>query len=235
MSFCRRIKLENILNLRDLGGYPSEYGVTKFGRFLRGGVVAVPEEWEIRALEDYGVRTVIDLRGDFEAENMPLRLDRIKNSEFYSLSLYEANVANANIGEKSLVEIYASIADGYRENIRKALETVACAKDGAVFYHCFFGKDRTGILSMLLLSIAGVDEADIIADYQVTYAYVHDYIKKNADVLWCQDGSMHYSLPETMEGLIDYIKKKYGSVADYIKSTGISDESVEKIRRRFFD
>ena len=231
----RRIVLKNILNCRDLGGFPSEYGTTKYGRFLRAGIVEYPEDWETDILGQYGVTTAIDLRGDFEVDDMSPRLDRIRGCDTYNISLYEANVANANDDEHSLAEIYISIADNYRENMKTVLEAIADAKDGVVMYHCFFGKDRTGILTLLLLTIAGVAEEDIVADYQVTYTYIKKYVDEHSATLWSRDRKMHYSLPETMEKLIEHMKNEYGSVYDYIVSTGIDEEKIEKIRRRFFD
>ena len=46
--------------------------------------------------------------------------------------------------------------------------------------------------------------------------------------------TMHYSLPETMRTLIEYINEKYGSVTDYILQTGLTETEIEKIRKRFF-
>lgn len=230
----RRYKFKNILNCRDLGGYPSEYGVTQFGRFLRAGIVNYPEQWEIGKLSEYGVKTAIDLRGNFEFNDMTPHTERIDGCKAVHIPLYEANVANADGDGKSLAEIYCSIVDENRESIKSVLEAIADAQDGAVMYHCYFGKDRTGILTLLLLTIAGVAEEDIIADYQMTYTYIREYVEKNSDILWSSDRTMHYSLPETVIFLVEHMKNKYGSVMNYIVSTGITKEDIEKIRQRFF-
>ncbi|MEE0980456.1 MAG: tyrosine-protein phosphatase, partial [Acutalibacteraceae bacterium] len=105
-------------------------------------------------------------------------------------------------------------------------------KEGIILYNCFFGKDRTGILTMLLLSIAGVSKEDIIADYQQTYTYVKTYIKEHKDILWDVSSEKHFSLPETMEALIERIEDKYGSVINYIRCAGVSDEAIKKIKER---
>lgn len=230
----RRLKFKHILNCRDLGGFQTEYGVTKFGRFLRGGVVEVPDENEIKALEEYGVKTIIDLRGNFEVNDMETGLGRIKDSAHLNISLYEANVANANGEMGELGEIYNTIVDNNRDKIGNVLEAIADAEDGIIFYHCFFGKDRTGILTLLLLTIAGVDEDDIIADYEVTYTYIRRYVDEHADTLWSKDRKFHYSEAETLITLIEHIKEKYGSVYNYILSTELSEEKIIKIRNRFY-
>ncbi len=233
MNTQRRYILENIENFRDLGGYPSKYGCTKFGRFFRGGTVDRPTENDIKTLKELNVTTVIDLRGDFEFNNQPNDMERLTDNANH-VSLYELNVAEAKGMKITITEVYEYIVDNYKENVYKALIAVADAPDGAVFYHCFLGKDRTGILSMLLLTIAGVSEDDIVADYQLTYTYLENYMYTHADTLWDTDPEMHYSLPQTMRSLLSYIKNKYGSVEDYIRKIGLIDYDLEKIRKRFY-
>ncbi len=234
MEAQRRYILENIENCRDLGGYPSKYGCTQFGRFIRCGTVDAPTENDIKKLKELNVTTVIDLRGDFEFESRPNSIERLtKNAKH--ISLYELNVAEAKNIKITIDEVYEYIIDGYKENIYNALKAIADAPDGAVLYHCFLGKDRTGILTMLLLTVAGVSEDDIVADYQLTYTYLESYMHTHAETLWDTEPEMHYSLPRTMRSLLAYIKKKYGSVEDYIRQIGINDEDAKKIRKRFFD
>ena len=233
MNTQKRYLLENIVNFRDLGGYPSKYGCTKFGRFIRCGTVSRPTDNDIEILKKLNISTVVDLRGDFEFNDQNNALERLTKS-INHISLYEMNVADAKNIKMTLGEVYEFIVDNYRENIGRALKVVAEAPEGAVLYHCFLGKDRTGIFTLMLLTIAGVDEDDIVADYQLTYTYLENYIRTHADSLWDTNAEMHYSLPQTMRTLIAYIKDKYGSVQNYIHSTGIADEDVEKIRKKFY-
>ncbi len=233
MNTQRRYPLENIVNCRDLGGYPSVYGCTEFGRFIRCGTVNKPTDDDIKALKELNVTTVIDLRGDFEFNNQPNDMERLTDNVNH-VSLYELNVAEAKDMKLTITEVYEYIVENYKENVCEALKEIANAPDGAILYHCFLGKDRTGILSMLLLTIAGVYEDDIVADYQLTYTYLEEYIRHNADSLWDTNEEMHYSLPQTMRALIAFIKSKYGSIINYIKAIGISDNEIIKIRKRFY-
>ena len=232
MHIQRRYKFDNILNCRDIGGYPTPDGATKFGRFLRCGIVNTPEQWEIDKLNEIGISMSIDLRGTYEAEETPLKLERLDGAEIYNLPLFEFNVATKEGMNLPLAQIYAEIADNQMHNIAKVLNTIAAAKDGIVMYNCFFGKDRTGILTMLLLSIAGVAKEDIIADYQQTYTYIKPYIQTHADILWDSNSEKHYSLPETMEELIERIEAKHGSILGYIRAAGVSDDAIETIRKK---
>lgn len=232
MQFQRRYIFKNILNCRDIGGYPTPYGVTKFGRFIRCGIVRTPENWEIEELNKLGIGTSIDLRGTYEAEETPLNLDRLVGADVYNLPLFEFNVATREGMNLPLAQIYAEIAENQMQNIAKVLNTIAEAKDGVILYNCFFGKDRTGILTMLLLSIAESSKEDIIADYQQTYTYIKPYILTHSDLLWDTDSTKHYSLPETMEELIERIEAKHGSILGYIKAAGVSEEAIKKIKKK---
>ena len=232
MQIQRRYNFKNILNCRDLGGYPTPDGVTKFNRFIRCGIVKTPEQWEIDKLNEIGIGTSIDLRGTYEAEETPLKLDRLNGADVYNLPLFEFNVATKEGINLPLAQIYAEIADNQMHNIARVLNTIAYAKDGTIMYNCFFGKDRTGILTMLILSIAGVSKEDIVADYQQTYTYIKPYILTHSDVLWDTNSEKHYSLPETMEELINRIEANHGSILGYIKDAGVSEEAIEKIRKK---
>ncbi len=235
MDIQKRYIFKNILNCRDIGGYPTPDGVTEFGRFIRCGIVNTPEDWETDKLTDLGIGTSIDLRGSFEAEKTPLFLNRIKGADIYNLPLFEFNIATHEGMNLTLAETYSMVAENYKKNIATILNVIADAKDGIIMYNCFFGKDRTGILTMLLLSIAEVSREDIIADYQQTYTYIKPYIEAHADILWDSDSTKHYSLPETMEALMDYLVNKYGSVTEYIKSAGVSDETILKIKNKLIN
>ena len=155
MQILRRHVFKNILNCRDIGGYPTADGATQFGRFLRCGIVNTPEDWEIQKLCELGVTTAIDLRGTYEVGETPLELERIEGADVYNLPLYEFNVATQEGMNLPLNEIYDMIINTQQVHIARVLHTIANAKDGVIMYNCFFGKDRTGILTMLLLSIAG--------------------------------------------------------------------------------
>lgn len=232
MQIQRRYNFKNILNCRDLGGYPTPDGVTKFSRFIRCGIVNTPEQWEIDKLNEIGISTSIDLRGTYEVGETPLKLDRLNGADVYNLPLFEFNVATKEGMNLPLAQIYAEIADHQMHNIARVLNTIAYAKDGTIMYNCFFGKDRTGILTMLILSIAGVSKEDIVADYQQTYTYIKPYILTHSDVLWDANSEKHYSLPETMEELINRIEANHGSILGYIKAAGVSEEAIKKIRKK---
>lgn len=239
MGFLRRLSLNNIINCRDLGGYPCNNGKsTEFGRFLRCGMPLTPTQEDIVELMKYGVSTVLDLRGDWESETMPSVFKFLDGVEYHHVSLFEVNAAVSEEYTGSIEKSYEMGIENYKENYAEALRIIADAKDGCVLFNCYFGKDRTGIMAAILLSIAGASPEDIIADYQVSYTYIVPFIEKEkanpSGTMWETNEENFHSDANNMAALLNYLNKKYGSVMGYVKSIGINDETIEKIRCRFF-
>jgi protein-tyrosine phosphatase len=236
MGCAKRLPLENILNCRDLGGYPCENGFTEYGRFLRCGIPETPTENDIVEVLKHGVTTVIDLRDEDEAERIPSVFKFIDEVDYHNICLLEFNAAISEMYHQSLEKSYEYSLENYKDNYKKALETIADAKEGCVLYHCFFGKDRTGMLTMLLLHIAGVCVEDIIADFQTTYTYILPFIKKKKSdgVVWDENAESFKSTPDSIAYVINYLNTKYGSIDGYLKDIGITNETVIKIKNKFF-
>ena len=97
MPFQRRIIFENIVNCRDLGGYPCRGGaVTQFGRLLRCGIPRDPTPNDMEKLQEIGIKTVIDLRGDREAVERPSAFLNCPDFTYHQISLLEVNPAITN-------------------------------------------------------------------------------------------------------------------------------------------
>ncbi len=238
MENKRRLKLKNIVNCRDLGGYVCPDGATKFGRFLRCGMPATPTSDDIVEILKYGVSTVIDLRGDWECENQPSVFQFIDNIDYHHVCLFEINAAISEQFDGTLEKSYELSIEEYKSRYAEVLKLIADAKEGCVLCNCFFGKDRTGMLCALLLSIAGAGREDIIADYQVSYTYIRPFIEAERDNpdgnIWETNDSNFLSEPKTIISLLDFIDKKYGCVDNYLKEIGINEEIKQKIKARFF-
>ena len=230
MSGQRRIVFDNIINCRDLGGYPcTGGGVTKFGRLLRCGIPRDPSPCDMEKVESLGIKTVIDLRGDVEAVERPSAFSCKNPIEYLQISLLEVNPAN-NRKDVPLKEIYIHSVETYGANYAKVLKALAGIETPTIF-HCFLGKDRTGILASMLLSLAGVCMVDIIADYQVSGTYLNPFYKKEIEdetgLIWENNDDHLQSYPQNMENLHAFIEKKYGGVAEYLRFHGVSNEEME--------
>ena len=232
MPFQRRILFENIVNCRDLGGYPCKDGaVTQFGRLLRCGIPRDPTPCDMERLKGMGIKTVIDLRGDKEAVERPSAFLNHPDFTYHQISLLEVNPAITN-PEALLCDIYKRSVESYGANYARAVKTLADIETPAMF-HCFLGKDRTGILASMLLALAGVCKEDIIADYQISGTYLNAFYKKeieeNTGLIWENNDDHLQSEPHNIALLHEHIEQKYGSIAGYLRAFGAADDEIERV------
>jgi protein tyrosine/serine phosphatase len=108
-------------------------------------------------------------------------------------------------------------------------------------YHCAAGKDRTGVVSAVILGLLGIDDEIIVADYALTQENLDQII----DRLMATEGyqSMLAALPpdtlhaepKTMIALLDRLHAKYGSMSGYAEAAGVSAASIQHLRDRLLD
>lgn len=225
---CRRYWMENVANFRDLGGYACEGGVTRYGVIFRSTAWNKASQSDIEKLEKLGINTVIDLRYPSETKELPDKLG--KNTEYYNCSLMgstpleQLDVVNSSVVEtRTLHRMYRLMLSNGQKEIKKAFEIVADSK-GAALFHCAAGKDRTGILAMLILSCVGVEKEDILVDYQCSSTYVKEF---TTDI----SGSNIYN----MKKILEWIEKEYGGVEAYLKEIGVSGETIQNLKNKFVD
>ena len=136
-------------------------------------------------------------------------------------------------------EKYIEIADNSRDWIRDTLMTMAHA-DGAVLFNCATGKDRTGIISALLLGLAGVAECDILADYCVSELYLKEQYEEllagflehwpdeKADI----NSPFFKTAPVNMETFLAHVNKTHNGVESFIKTCGVDSSGVAALREK---
>jgi len=231
-----RLPLCNAFNIRDLGGYSTADGaVTKFHTFLRADDLANLDDAELQFLLDYGVHTIIDLRSKEECEKQPNPFAARTDVRYHNIALLD-NVIDEDAdalgatAQEFIKDFYIGLVDNTAAAIGAVFTALADA-DGAVLFHCAAGKDRTGVIAALLLGLAGVSEADIIANYEVTYTY----IRRNPTFAGAEYHSdLMLSSREYIESMIACVNSAHGGFVQYLKSdTELTDERVQRIRERF--
>ena len=247
MPRSRDLPWDGCLNVRDLGGHPTEDGgETRFGSIVRADSVGQlsPEGW--KALVAYGIRTVIDLRGDHEREDDPLGELPV---EVVHVPFMEASDAEWEeiAGELERVdelpvpdatrEAYVIFLERFKPNVGAAVRAVAEAPEGGVVVHCVGGKDRTGLLAALLLHVAGVPTEEIAADYALS----EERLRPRHDA-WLEAAETEAERkrleritrtpPEVIRALFEELDRRYGSVEGYLRSAGVGEREVERARSR---
>jgi protein tyrosine/serine phosphatase len=123
------------------------------------------------ALHAHGIRTIIDLRNDDELTpdlaprpadlaTLHLPLDAIEVEDFWS-----GWITNWRFGTPGY---YTPHLERFPERTARVVAAVAHARPGGVLVHCGIGRDRTGMIAMVLLALVGVDPAAIAADYALS-------------------------------------------------------------------
>ena len=230
---ARRYLTEKLINCRDLGGYAFKGGETAFGRVLRCGVPVDPSDADVQFLKNYGIKAVIDLRGDGECEERP---SFFKNSEFgyYQISLLEANPAFSK-SVTSMPEMYKFCLKEYGTNFAKVFRLIASI-DEPFMIQCFFGKDRTGLVSAVLLSLAGVSREDVIADYEISHTYMKPFyteqIRLKTGLIWEHNPIMLASEASNMEQILDYFESEFGGVRNYLEYIGLDETEIRKLSEK---
>jgi len=172
------IDLEGTVNTRDLGGWPIQDGqVTRLGRVWRSDAFTRVTPADRDALANRGVRTVIDLRTAAERHDEPHPLEDDARFDVVHLDLFAPVLAAFMRGEVhddpfDLATHYRAsfvlARDQYAEVFRH-ITAALDSDDGPVVVHCTAGKDRTGLVTALLLRAAGVADAAIAQDYTLTH------------------------------------------------------------------
>jgi protein-tyrosine phosphatase len=161
------VELAGASNVRDVGGLQAGDRVVRGGVLLRSDHLddATPDDLALLA-DDLGLRAVIDLRGEAEDPRPPAW--DTHGVDVLPLPLFDlSGTTDRSAFRGAPADAYAAMLDLAGDALVAILELVAHA-DGPVLVHCAAGKDRTGIVVAVLLSLAGVDEAEVVADYLAT-------------------------------------------------------------------
>jgi protein-tyrosine phosphatase len=236
----RHLPIAGTYNIRDLGGYATQTGQTRWRALFRADSLHRIDADGVATLVEHGVRTVVDLRQPQELEHQPNPFATHPGVRYHNVSLFEAVVPPPGAADV-LLEMYKLALAHRGAALQSILSAIADAEDGAVLFHCTAGKDRTGIVAALLLSVAGVDGETIGRDYAVTAQMIAPMVDeliagaraRGADVESFRP--MLASNPETMAAFLEHLTDAYGGVAVYLETIGVDAAARQKLRARLVE
>lgn len=244
----RVMTLEGAWNVRTFAGLQGRNGPIPATAFVRTADLSRLTVADRDALAAAGVKLDIDLRTGDEETQSPDLLANDARFDYQRISLMGTEKMDL---QKMMTSFPDSLGAAYvqwlgsnQPQFREVFQRMAAQQDGAVLYHCTAGKDRTGIISGILLDLAGVPRADIVHNYAISAHYLEGQPKDSAmnvqmmalirqhPEIARKMAGMGGTAPENMEMFLDALHAQYGGAAGYLKAVGLSEDEIHALQVR---
>lgn len=240
----QRLPWEGCDNARDVGGYPiANGGLIRKQTLIRADSLHLLTPEGLAAIYDYGIRTVIDLRLAHELERNPSPFSTQQPTgplpRYLNLPMHDMETDALVDTADSTEAVYIMLLERGKEYIAAIVKAVAeSLQEGGILINCHAGKDRTGVIVALLLSVAGAQREAIVQDYALSELLLEPRYQE-----WVQEQvKLHgrtptkprqaQTRPETMHAMLDYLDQQYGGVEGYLLAAGVTGGEIARIRER---
>lgn len=231
----RHLKFAGTYNFRDIGGYPTrDGGATRWRTLFRTDSPHRLSEADRASLIRCGLRTAIDLRQAEEVAAAPNTFVASPQIAYRHLPLLNDTPSMSEV-LPTLVEIYRGILDERGEQVGTVLSALAAPGALPAVVNCTAGKDRTGLIVALMLGLAGVSEEAIVADYALSGACLAgvylDEARRRAETQGFSYDLLVLCDPDFMRATLAHLKKCYGGIESYVRTTGLGDAEIDRLRQ----
>lgn len=246
----RHIEFEGCFNFRDIGGYAASNGQTlSWAQYYRAGRQDRMTDDDLARARELSLRMQIDLRRVDELEDHgpgPLRGLGVEREWISVIPEDGTEILNERLGAGISGERYLHYLSFDSARWLRVFELLADSASYPVLVHCTAGKDRTGVVTALTLSILGVDRATIEADYALTnqdvarqLAFVEPAIEAASGPLSDEDRtriSLAMGVPANAIGVfLDGVEREYGGPLSYLREIGVTEEMFMAIRDQLLE
>ncbi|MGV9860367.1 tyrosine-protein phosphatase [Gordonia sp. NPDC003425] len=215
------VGVPDVLNARDFTNYTTRSGMRISGKVIRSANLSTPTPLGVNALERHQVRSIIDLRTTVEIALQPDK--PVPGATWHHFDVLGAVPPNFLIDLPNAYRAFVTdpqAREAFRESLLNIEATVASG--GTVVFHCTAGKDRTGWLAAVLLTILGVDRAVVNADYLASNTFRH---ASPSDAI----NGVNIGL---LDAAFDTATQRYGSFDNYVhRGLRLSDADVAALRK----
>ena len=229
----------------------------KWHKLVRAAYLSDLSVHDQQALYDYGIRTIIDLRSDAEVKKYPDRylqtIDYLRvpilNEDLTNSMTKIANLSrNAKFkhGLRMMLKVYDMlITQVQAQHAYRAIFNLLAKSNGGILVHCATGKDRTGVVIILLLKMLGISDAVIRSDYLLTNRFSALHINRRLNE--AKDDGADSKMLKTVFNLstvngqyydevASIVSNTYGSFSNYIyNQLQVSRSTVETLRKNFME
>lgn len=226
----KRYLLDSMGNMRDIGGYITGNKKVKCGKLIRSNLPDNMTEEDISVLKKMGIKTVIDLRTEEEVEKANSVFE--KNSAFKLLHYKIEGGGKIPTKSEDVPLSYMKMLEG-KEIIYQIFKEIAKENHG-IIYFCNAGKDRTGVVTALILMTLGVKKEDIVSDYVLSEGHLEKIL--NCFVEYPENKQIREIVTpkaEYMEQFLNQFNEKYGDINQYLHQIGITDNDIRQIREKY--
>lgn len=218
----RELPLKGVRNGRDFGGIVGARGKIPSDHFFRMATLEKATEDDKKVLLAHGVKLDIDLRSGLEAARSPDALEDDPRFRYVRLSLFGNSIFEWLT--KTRGDLYADALSKHAKQFRAVFHELASEKEGAVVFHCAAGKDRTGLVSAMLLSLAGASREAIVHNYSLSSHYLDPHANDRS--------AMQSTPPSAIEEFLNTLDYQYGGAQAYLLGIGLSQEDLDTLVKR---
>jgi protein tyrosine/serine phosphatase len=241
----RSLVWDGCVNVRDLGGHATPTGETRFGSIVRADALEKLSDAGWRALVDHGVRTVVDLRTHGERNGSPppdvqvtvVHVSVLPEFDWEGWAAIDEAADREPDPARATVVVYLEFLERWGSEFARAIREVADAPEGGVLVHCQGGKDRTGLVSALLLRLAGVSLEQIGEDYALSGENLRDEARVWIDAApeereRARRERMSQTHAASMVAVLEELERRHGGAAGFLRDNGLDDATIERARSR---
>lgn len=231
-------------NFRDIGGLPiGSNSVTRSSLLYRSDAFDDTSEDDADYLyNDLGIRRVIDLRSNNEIESFAEPSPLLKRGPLHLHRPIAGGAGSAieDAGSGDLLpRRYLQYLEICNDSIISTIKDLADPEPPVTVVHCRAGKDRTGVLVAIVLSILGVDEETISRDYALTSIGMPRIMERlresplySVNVERLPD-EMYSAVEETMRKFLELVQAEHGTLENWALSHGVADHEIEQLKRNY--
>ena len=218
------------MNFRDLGGLPADGGTVRSGVLFRSDSLAYATKTDAtRLVDEFGLATVIDLRGEYEVEQLgrgPLAETKVR--------YVHAPIVDVTRSDE-LARHYLAILDERGTVLADLVRLITEPTALPAVFHCEAGCDRTGVFAAVVLGLLGVTEDEIATDYELTapaMPEIHARIQRTIAQLGLPPRNVIDWAPQAqmMADTLALVRERWGGIEEWAATHGLSEEDIANLR-----